>query len=158
VAVATGRFRGDVSCVRIDDFRASHEMTEHLLQAGHTRIGFIKGHPNQTASERRFAGFQAAMEEAGIEIDPALVQQGYFTYRSGLGAAEVLLWRRKPPTAIFASNDDMAGPVVSVALRGGVEVPGGLSVVGANATLSQTTVLPQLTTVREPIASMAEAA
>jgi LacI family transcriptional regulator len=158
VAVATGRFRGDVSCVRIDDFRASREMTEHLLQAGHTRIGFIKGHPNQTASERRFAGFQAAMEEAGIEIDPALVQQGFFTYRSGLEAAEVLLSRRKPPTAIFASNDDMAGAVVSVAHRGGFDVPRDLSVVGFDDTPTATTVWPELTTVRQPIAAMAEAA
>src|SRR5690606_15072106 len=71
VAVAAGHFRGDVSCVRIDDFHAAKEMTEHLLRAGHTRIGFIKGHPNQTASERRFAGFEAAMEDAGIPIDPA---------------------------------------------------------------------------------------
>jgi len=158
VAVATGRFRGDVSCVRIDDFHASKEMTEHLLQAGHTRIGFIKGHPNQTASERRCAGFQAAPEEAGIALDPALVQQGYFTYRSGLDAAEVLLSRRRIPTAIFASNDDMAGAVISVAHRRGLDVPKDLSVVGFDDTPTATTVWPELTTIRQPIAAMAEAA
>ncbi len=158
VAVATGRFPGNVSCVRIDDFRASREMTEHLLKAGHTRIGFIKGHPNQTASERRYAGFQAAMEEAGIAVDPALVQQGYVTYKSGLDAADILLARRKPPTAIFASNDDMAGAVVSVAHRGGFDVPRDLSVVGFDDTPTATTVWPELTTVRQPIAAMAEAA
>jgi LacI family transcriptional regulator len=158
VALATGRFRGDISCVRIDDFHASQEMTEHLLSAGHTRIAFIKGHPNQTASERRFAGFEAAMHEAGIEVDPVLVQQGYFTYRSGLEAAEVLLSRRDPPTAIFASNDDMAGAVISVAHRGGFDVPRDLSVVGFDDTPTATTVWPELTTVRQPIAAMAEAA
>lgn len=158
VAVATGRFRGDVSCVRIDDFAASQEMTRHLLQAGHRRIGFIKGHPNQTASERRYAGFEAAMEEAGIGIDPALVQQGYFTYRSGLEAAEALLSGKQPPTAIFASNDDMAGAVISVAHRRGFEVPRDLSVVGFDDTPTATTVWPELTTVRQPIAAMAEVA
>lgn len=158
VALATGRFAGDMSCVRIDDFHASCEITKHVLDAGHTRVGFIKGHPNQTASERRFAGFQAAMEEAGLEVDPSLVQQGFFTYRSGLEAAEVLLSRRRPPTAIFASNDDMAGAVISVAHRGGYDVPKDLSVVGFDDTPTATTVWPELTTIRQPIAAMAEAA
>jgi LacI family transcriptional regulator len=158
VAIAAGHFRGDISCVRIDDFHAAKEMTEHLLKAGHRRIGFIKGHPNQTASARRFAGFQAAMEEAGIGVDAALVEQGYFTYRSGLDAAEALLSRKRPPTAIFASNDDMAGAVVSIAHRKGLEVPRDLSVVGFDDTPMATTVWPELTTIRQPIAAMAEAA
>jgi LacI family transcriptional regulator len=158
VALATGRFTGEASSVRIDDFRASCDMTKHLLEAGHTRIAFIKGHPNQTASERRFAGFQTAMEEAGIEVDAALVQQGYFTYKSGLDAADILLARRKPPTAIFASNDDMAAAVISVAHRGGFDVPRDLSVVGFDDTPTATTVWPELTTIRQPIAAMAEAA
>lgn len=158
VAVAAGPFRGDVSCVRIDDFAASKEMTEHLICAGHTRIGFIKGHPNQTASERRFAGFRAAMEEAGLAVDPTLVQQGYFTYRSGLEAAEALLAKKRPPTAIFASNDDMAAAVISVAHRKGFEVPRDLSVVGFDDTPTATTVWPELTTIRQPISAMAEVA
>ena len=82
VAVATGRFRPDVCCVRIDDFRAASDMTTHLIGLGHTRIGFIKGHPNQTASAQRFAGFQATMEESGLTPNPAYIEQGYFTYRS----------------------------------------------------------------------------
>jgi LacI family transcriptional regulator len=158
VAVATGRFTGDISCVRIDDFRAAQEMTAHLLAHGHTRIGFIKGHPNQTASERRFAGFQAAMDEAGIAIDTSLVQQGYFTYRSGLQAAEALLSRKRPPTAVFCSNDDMAAAVISVAHRRGFDVPRDLSVVGFDDTPVATTVWPELTTIRQPIAAMAEVA
>src|SRR5690606_1031680 len=83
-----------------------------------------------------------------------LVQQGYFTYRSGLEAAEKLLSRKKPPTAIFASNDDMAAAVVSVAHRRGLDVPRDLSVVGYDDTSAATTVWPELTTVRQPIAAM----
>lgn len=56
VAVATGRFRADASCVCIDDFKAAYEMARHLLSLGHRRIGFIKGHPNQTASGERWRG------------------------------------------------------------------------------------------------------
>src|SRR5688572_9459068 len=58
VAIASGRFQTDLSSVRIDDFRASHEMTEHLIAMGHQRIGFIRGDPNQTASALRYEGFQ----------------------------------------------------------------------------------------------------
>ena len=79
-------------------------MTQHLISQGHSRIGFIKGQPTQTASAQRLAGFEAAMEEAGYEVDPALVVQGFFTYKSGLEATEKLLARKKIPTAIFASN------------------------------------------------------
>lgn len=156
VAIASGRFQSDLSCVRIDDFRAAQEMTAHLISFGHSRIGFIKGHPNQTASARRFDGFQAAMHEAGLTPDPTLVQQGYFTYRSGLEATEKLLTRKRPPTAIFASNDDMAAAAVSVAHRRGLDVPRDLSVVGFDDTPTATTVWPELTTIRQPISAMAE--
>lgn len=158
VAIASGRFSHDISCVRIDDFGASHEVAAHLIALGHTRIGYIKGNPNQTASARRFEGFQAALAEAGIAADSALVQQGYFTYRSGLDAAEKLLALRRPPTAIFASNDDMAAAVVSVAHRRGLDVPRDLSVVGFDDTSAATMVWPELTTVHQPVASMADSA
>jgi len=158
VAVATGRFRANVCCVRIDDFRAASEMTAYLIGLGHTRIGFIKGHPNQTASAQRFAGFQATMEESGLALNPGYVQEGFFTYRSGLDAAQELLARKRPPTAVFASNDDMAAAVISVAHRRGLDVPRDLSVVGFDDTVTATTVWPELTTIRQPIAAMADAA
>jgi LacI family transcriptional regulator len=158
VAVATGRFSPQASCVRIDDCAAAQEMTHYLLDLGHRRIGFIKGHPNQTASIERERGFIKALEEAGLKIDPALQIQGYFSYRSGLDAAETLLSRRPPPTAIFASNDDMAAAAVSVAHRKGLDVPRDLSVVGFDDTSIATTIWPELTTIRQPIIAMAEIA
>lgn len=158
VAVATGRFNAEASCVRINDFAAAYEMTNYLLTLGHTRIGFIKGHPNQTVSAERERGFETAMREAGIRFDKGLIVQGYFSYRSGLDAAENLLARKVTPTAIFASNDDMAAAVVSVAHRKGLDVPGDLSVVGFDDTSIAATVWPELTTIRQPIAAMAEIA
>jgi LacI family transcriptional regulator, galactose operon repressor len=158
VAIASGRFNHNISSVRIDDFLASKEITEYLIKMGHTRIGCIKGHPNQTASTRRFEGYQAALREAGIALDDALVQQGYFTYRSALPAVEKLLTLRKPPTAIFASNDDMAAAAISVAHRRGLDVPRDISIVGFDDTSAATTVWPELTTVRQPISTMADSA
>ncbi|MDI9238433.1 LacI family DNA-binding transcriptional regulator [Lysobacter sp. LF1] len=158
VAIASDRFSQEISSVRIDDFRASQEITAHLISLGHTRIGYIKGNPNQTASARRYEGFLAAHAQAGIEVDATLVQQGLFTYRSGLDATEKLLAHKHPPTAIFASNDDMASAAVSVAHRRGLDVPRDLSVVGFDDTSAATTVWPELTTIHQPIASMADSA
>ena len=152
VAVATGRFRGDVSCVRVDDRRAAFDMTRLLLDLGHRRVGFIKGHPNQTASAERLAGFEAAVaERPGCE---SAIVQGYFTFQSGLEAAEELLDNPIEPTAIFASNDDMAAAVVSVAHRRFMDVPNDLTVVGFDDTAAATTLWPALTTVRQPVSAM----
>lgn len=158
VSIASGQFSDRISCVRIDDRRASQEMVSHLLAHGHTRIGYITGDPNQTASAHRWQGYRDALSDAGIGYDDALVQPGYFTYRSGLEAAERLLALPQPPTAIFASNDDMASAVVSVAHRRGLEVPGDLSVVGFDDTSASTMVWPELTTIHQPVADMADTA
>ncbi len=158
VAIGSGRYSDDISRVRIDDFAAARELASHLLALGHTRIGYIRGHPNQTASARRFDGFRAALESAGLAPDDGLVEQGYFTYRSGLDAAEKLLSRAQRPSAIIACNDDMAAAAVSVAHRRGLDVPRDLSVMGFDDTSAATTVWPELTTVRQPIAAMAESA
>lgn len=158
VTVAMGLPQKDIHNVRIDDFAAAAEMTRHLLDLGHRNIGFIKGHPNHVASHDRARGFLSALEEYGLDPKAAPMEQGYFTYRSGLAAADRLLSRSDPPTAIFASNDDMAAAAVSVAHRRGLSVPGDLCVAGYDDTSLATTVWPELTTVRQPIAAMAEAA
>ncbi|MBB5943020.1 MULTISPECIES: LacI family DNA-binding transcriptional regulator [unclassified Xanthomonas] len=158
VAIAAGRLSDAISCVRIDDFHAGKEMAEHLIQHGHRRIGFIRGRQDLSASARRYEGFVTALQEAGLKVEPGLVQQGDYTYRSGLAAAEKLLSHRRPPTAIFASNDDMGAAAISVAHRRGLEVPRDLSVVGFDDTSAATTVWPELTTIHQPIASMADAA
>ena len=158
VAIASGHASTNVSSVRIDDYQASKEVTEYLIEAGHERIACVRGHPSHRDSMRRYEGYKAALTEAGIKPDPKLVRQGYFTYRSGLEAAENLLSLDRPPTAIFAGNDDMAAAAVSVAHRRGLQVPHDLSIVGFDDTSAATTVWPELTTVRQPIAGMADAA
>ena len=144
--------------VRIDDRAAAGEMTRYLLGLGHRHIGFIKGHPNHVASGDRFKGFSDALKEAGLNVATMPVEQGYFSYRSGLIAAERLLSRPNPPTAIFASNDDMGAAAISVAHRRGLNVPDDVSVVGFDDTMLATSVWPELTTVKQPISAMAEAA
>ena len=158
VAVATGKPARSVSAVSIDDCRAALAMTRHLIALGHQRIGFIIGHPNQTASARRREGYGSALAEAGMTMDEHLIVQGYFTYRSGLDAAEQLLALEERPTAIFASNDDMAAATVAVAHNHGLDVPADLTVCGFDDTALATTIIPELTTIRQPITEMSRAA
>jgi LacI family transcriptional regulator len=158
VLVACDRPDEQVGAVSIDDFEAARQMTRHLTALGHRRIGFIVGHPDQTASARRLAGYRAAVEEGGADPSEDLVVQGMFTYRSGLDAAERLLGLPERPTAIFASNDDMAAATVAVAHCLGLDVPGDLTVTGFDDTALATTIWPELTTVRQPGADMARTA
>lgn len=158
VTVAMGNLYENPLNVRMDDFKAAFEITEYLISLGHRRIALIKGHPDQIASAERERGFLAAAESAGIPKGDVQIEQGYFTYRSGLDAAERLLNLKRPPTAIFASNDDMAAAVVGLAHRRGLDVPGDLSVAGFDDTSLATTMWPELTTVRQPVSAMAAAA
>ncbi len=158
VTVAMGSPRPETLNVRIDDHAAAMEMTRYLLELGHRSFGFIKGHPNIVASHDRFRGFCDALKEAGLDPDEAAIEQGYFSYRSGLIAGDRILSRPEAPTAIFASNDDMAAATISVAHRRGLNVPDDLSIVGFDDTALATSVWPELTTVKQPISAMAEAA
>ncbi len=158
VTVASGRPVADTMCVRIDDYSAALEMTRYLIGLGHERLAFIKGHPNQSASEERWLGFTAALEEAGARRGPRpppRMEQGFFSFRSGLDAARKLLTADPAPTAIFASNDDMAAAVIAEAHRRGLDVPRDLTVVGFDDTLIASTIWPELTTIQQPIARMA---
>lgn len=158
VSVAMGLAPENSMNVRIDDFGAASAMTRHLLELGHRRIGFIRGNPNQSSSAERYRGFRAAIEQAGLDLKDMPVEQGYFTFRSGIVATERLLDRAQVPTAIFASNDDMAAAAVGVAHRRGLHVPNDLTIVGFDDTQLATTVWPELTTIRQPTAAMAETA
>lgn len=143
-------------CVRIDDRRAAYEMTRHLIELGHRRLGFVVGNPDQAASAERLAGFHAAVREAGDVR--TTVAQGDFSFASGLMAAEQLLDASPVPTAIFASNDDMAAAVISVAHRRQLDVPQALTVVGFDDTPAAVMLWPPLTTVHQPVRDLASEA
>ncbi len=158
VAVATGRAPDWALSVSINDHQAAYEMTRHLAQLGHRRIGFIKGNPRQTASDERLEGYKDALRDSDLPESPELIAHGLFTYRSGLDAAEKLLDLKEPPTAIFSSNDDMAAATVAIAHRRGLDVPGDLTVCGFDDTALATTIWPELTTIRQPIFDMSRTA
>jgi LacI family transcriptional regulator len=138
-------------CIDVDDRAAARQMTEHLLGLGHRHIGFIKGHPDHAASALRFDGYCSALQAAGVALRPASIVQGLFTVESGFAASKQLLLRKNRPTAIFASNDDMAAGCLAAAHEAGISVPSQLSIAGFDDTYLARMVWPPLTTVRQPI-------
>jgi LacI family transcriptional regulator len=139
----------------IDNAAAAATMTAHLLSLGHRRIGFIAGHPSYATSGQRLQGYTTALGQQGIAFDPALVREGSYDFASGAAAAEALLALPQPPTAVFASSDDMAAGALTAAHRRGLSVPGQLSVAGFDDTALAGFVWPPLTTIRQPTRKMA---
>jgi LacI family transcriptional regulator len=145
-----------MASVRMDDALAAEELTNLLISLGHAHIAFIEG--DQSASRRRRDGYERALKAHRIDVDPALVVAGSFDFESGAAAASRLFSRATPPTAIFAANDDMALGALSEAQRRGIAVPHDVAIVGFDDSRAATLVWPELTTVRQPLAEMAQAA
>lgn len=144
--------------VAVDDRRAARDLTEYLIGRGHRRIGFIKGHPLHGAASRRLLGYLDAHREHERSVDERLIANGLFSFESGVECCRRLLHLPVRPTAIFASNDDMAAGVLHAAHELGLEVPAQLSVAGYDDTPIARYVYPSLTTVRQPIRAMAQGA
>ena len=140
--------------VYMDDRKAAYAAARHLLELGHRRIAFVKGHPEYSGSEERLGGFCDAMAERGVAIDDTLVQPGDFTYEAGTGAMNALADLRDPPTAVIASSDQMALGVLHVAAKRGFHVPRDLSLVSFDDTPTVNLAVPPLTAIRQPIAAM----
>lgn len=141
--------------VAVDDRLASARVVEHLVGLGHRRIGFIGGHPEHGASRSRLDGYRLGLERADLGFDADLVVDGRFDAESGRRAAAHFLDLADPPTAIFASNDEMAAGLMQVALKQGWRIPEQLSVAGFDDTPLSRNIWPSLTTVRQPIRPMA---
>jgi LacI family transcriptional regulator len=158
VRIAPKHNVGTTPSIGIDDYAAARQVTAHLASLGHRRIGFIRGTPEHGATEQRYLGFVDEMQTQEIPVDSDLVQTGNFVFADGLICAERMLRAATPPTAIFASNDDMAAAVVSMARKLGLDLPGQLSVAGFDDAPVARMIWPELTTVRQPVAAMARIA
>ncbi|WP_336985706.1 LacI family DNA-binding transcriptional regulator [Altererythrobacter aquiaggeris] len=158
VRISPGTSHALTSSVFMDDAQAADDMTSLLINKGHRHIGFIKGHASHMASDERLFGYRRALDRAGIAFEPGLVHNGEFDVESGIRAGGELLDLPKPPTAIFASNDDMAAGVLAIAHERGINVPRDLSVAGFDDTPLARTVYPPLTTIKQPMAELARTA
>jgi LacI family transcriptional regulator len=132
--------------------------TDHLLALGHRRIAHLSGPRGWAATEERIEGYHAALAAAGVLLSPELVAEGDFEIPGGYAAASRLLDLPDRPTAVFASNDNMAFGVVRAARERGLSIPEDLSVVGFDDGELAKSVSPALTTVRQPLAELGRTA
>lgn len=144
--------------VASNDREAVRGATEHLIQQGHRLIGLIEGPDGFRSARERRLGFEDALSAAGIKLPRSLIARGNYTFETGVTGANRLLDLSPRPTAVFASNDEMAAGVVFAARERGVAVPEELSVIGFDDTPIAAHIWPPLTTVRWPIVSMARSA
>ncbi|WP_379554687.1 LacI family DNA-binding transcriptional regulator [Qipengyuania sp. DGS5-3] len=141
-------------CVASNDREVVHELTAALLAKGLKRIGFVRGPEGFRSPVERETGFRDAFADSGAALDESLMAQGNYRFESGLEAGRKLLDREDRPSAIFASNDEMASGVLHAAYSLGLKVPGDLEVVGFDDTATASHVWPTLTTVHWPIEEM----
>lgn len=158
VRISPGTNHALTSSVFMDDAQAADDMTSYLINMGHRRIGFIKGHPNHMASDDRLFGYRRALDRAGLPFEPQLLADGLFDFDSGFAAAQKFLSMPARPTAIFASNDDMAAGVQAAAHQAGLDLPRDLSVAGFDDTTLARMVWPPLTTIYQPTFELAQTA
>ncbi len=154
VVAASSKGNGEVPSVMIDDEEAAYQMTRHLIKSGHTDIAFVKGHPDHLSTRYRFEGFSRAVAEADIEVVDTFICDGLYDFESGRTAGEALLTQVKRPTAVFASNDDMAAGVMNMAHQLNIKMPFELAVCGFDDTPISQQVWPTMTTIRQPIRQM----
>jgi LacI family transcriptional regulator len=111
------------------DRDGSHEATGYLLGLGHRRIGFIGASEETNSGRERFTGYASALREAGVEVDPRLVQRGPFDPAFGVAALHQLLDDCPDMTALFAANHEAAFGTLPALVARGIQVPGDLSLI-----------------------------
>jgi LacI family transcriptional regulator, repressor for deo operon, udp, cdd, tsx, nupC, and nupG len=144
-----------IPSVHIDNAKAASEAMDHLYRLGHLRIGIVTGPLVSPLSRDRLAGATERARQARADHD-FIVMNGDFSIESGSVAAERLLGRRDPPTAIFCFNDEMAMGVLDTAKRHRLRVPDELSVVGFDDIRFARYTDPPLTTIAQPMRAIGE--
>jgi LacI family transcriptional regulator len=158
VRMGSAHLDDEAHMVASNDREAVREATDYLIQQGHRLIALVEGPDGFRSARERRLGFEDALSGAGLTLPRSLIARGNYTFETGVTAANRLFDLSPRPTAIFASNDEMAAGVVFAARERGIAVPDELSVIGFDDTPIAAHIWPPLTTVRWPIVSMARAA
>jgi DNA-binding LacI/PurR family transcriptional regulator len=139
-----------IDTVSADDETATYDAVRWLIDARqHRKIGFLGASPTFQVSQRRQRGYERALRDAGLSINPNWIQTGEFAYESGAEMMQVLLSQPERPSAVFACNDFIAIGALNAALDSGLEIPRDLAIVGFDNVPAATFVRPRLTTVAQ---------
>ena len=145
-------------CVASNDQQVVEFAVSQLIAKGHRDIGFVRGPAGFRSAQEREAGFLSAIRGAKLSLSPERQAEGNYRFESGVMAGQQLLDRQDRPTAIFASNDEMAAGVMHTARALGISLPDELSIVGFDDSPTASHLWPPLTTVRWPIYAMGQLA
>jgi DNA-binding LacI/PurR family transcriptional regulator len=147
----------DVPSVGVDERAAGEIATQHLIDLGHERIGYVAGVEHYLPTQLKGAGRITAMTAAGLDPD-GLTAYADFSTAGGMRALAQLLAKPNPPTGVICSSDMMAIGVLHEAARQGLRVPEDLSIVGFDGIDATRWSVPELTTVEQPIHQIADTA
>jgi LacI family repressor for deo operon, udp, cdd, tsx, nupC, and nupG len=136
--------------VHIDNVGAAREATDHLIEAGHRCIGFIRGPEQSLLTADRELGYRKAMQAAGLELSEERIVSGNLTIEGAIEATRTLLELADRPTAIFCANDEMAMGCYHAIRSAGLRIPRDISVVGFDDVRYAAVMDPPLTTVMQP--------
>lgn len=148
----------DVSIVTADFGHAAVLAVRHLLALGHRRIGTVTGPAGRYFTRLRLDAYEETLRDAGVALDPALIEPGDWEIEGGYQATHLLLDRAPDITAIYAQNDLMAVGVLSALHDRGCRVPEGCAVAGCDDQPIAARTIPPLTTVRVPLDALNERA
>ena len=142
----------------IDNRRAGHDATRHLLGQGCTRIMHIAGSLNRNVYADRLEGYKHALAEHGIKFDPSLIISTNLSDQSGADAARAFLAIHPRPNGVFAANDTSAVACMRELKLAGLDIPDDVAFVGFNNDPISKVIEPNLTTINYPGQEMGEVA
>ncbi len=150
VYLSTGITTPKTTTVVIDNYQGAKDITSHLIDHGHQKIGFIHGSPYNYDSQERYRGYRQALREREMEHSILYEAHGHFNEATGFKCALDLLGQNSRPTAIFAANDAMAIGAIEAARRLDLRVPDDVAIVGFDDISTAQYIEPALTTVTVP--------
>ena len=131
---------------------------QHLLSLGHTKIAIIDAGTDSISSRARSDGFRSALMSAGVELRPEWIRHADWSRQGARLEAQLLLDSADRPTAIFAISDRMAVGVYRAARDLGISIPDELSVIGFDDLPEVRWLIPELTTIHQPVEEMGRTA
>ncbi len=140
------------SCIKVNDQAASQQITEHLINLGYKKIGYLSGPKKVSIGKARFDGFNIAMIKNGLPVDDKLIIENGYNEKGGYDAMKKLLKlpAKDRPRAVVAVNDPVAFGAMDAIKDANLRIPEDIAIVGFTNDIRANLVTPPLTTVNQP--------